>query len=83
MRCEVKGCSNTEAGQSYKQRRADKQLHEDFVNLGYTGSHDRTAAFAQGWRAHRQKKQQATGRGTFVPTVFRSGEAFQFDWSED
>ncbi len=31
----------------------------------------------------RQREQQATGRGTFVPLVFAAGEAFQFDWSED
>jgi hypothetical protein len=27
--------------------------------------------------------QQTTGRGTFAPLAFRSGEAFQFEWSED
>ncbi len=31
----------------------------------------------------RQREQQTTGRGTFVPLVFQPGEAFQFDWSED
>ena len=35
------------------------------------------------WRADRQREQQTTGRGTFVPLSFRPGEAFQFDWSED
>ncbi len=41
------------------------------------------AAFARQWRAERQREQQTTGRGTFIPLAFRSGEAFQFDWSED
>ena len=44
---------------------------------------NRVAAFARDWRADRQRDQQTTGRGTFVPLSFRPGEAFQFDWSED
>ena len=48
-----------------------------------TGSYSRVAAFAREWRADRQREQQTTGRGTFVPLAFRPGEAFQFDWSED
>lgn len=64
-------------------RRTSKQLHDDLVTLGYTGSCGRVAAFARVWRADRQKEQQTTGRGTFVPLVFQPGEAFQFDWSED
>ncbi len=68
---------------SRKQRRTSKQLHDDLVKLGYTGSYGRVAAFARVWRADRQREQQTTGRGTFVPLVFQTGEAFQFDWSED
>ena len=41
------------------------------------------AAFARDSQADRQRDQQTTGRGTFVPLSFRPGEAFQFDWSED
>ena len=73
----------TEGGRSRKQRRTLKQLHGDLVALGFTGSYGRVAAFAQQWRADRQREQQTTGRGTFVPLSFRPGEAFQFDWSED
>ena len=73
----------SEAGKSRKQRRTLKQLHADLVALGFTGSYSRVAAFARDWRADRQRKQQTTGRGTFVPLAFRPGEAFQFDWSED
>lgn len=73
----------TEAGKSRKQRRTAKQLHEDLVKLGYTGSYGRVAAFARAWKAERQREQQTTGRGTFVPLVFQPGEAFRFDWSED
>ena len=27
--------------------------------------------------------RRTTGRGVFVPLAFSTGEAFQFDWSED
>jgi transposase len=77
------GWLKTETGNSRKQRRNLKQLHSDLVALGFTGSYGRVAAFARKWRADRQREQQTTGRGTFVPLIFRAGEAFQFDWSED
>lgn len=64
----------TEAGRSRKQRRTLKQLHADLVALGFTGSFG---------RVDRQREQQTTGCGIFVPLSFRPGEAFQFDWSED
>jgi len=51
--------------------------------LGFTGSCARVAAFARRWRSDRQREQQTTGRGTFVPLHFDPGDAFQFDWSED
>lgn len=50
---------------------------------GYTGSYGCVAALSHDWRADRQREQQSTKRGTFVPLTFRRGEAFQFDWSED
>jgi transposase len=77
------GWLKTEAGKSRKQRRTMKQLHADLVALGFTGSYARVAAFARRWRADRQREQQTTGRGTFVPLHFDPGDAFQFDWSED
>ena len=77
------GWLKSEAAKSRKQRRTLKQLHADLVALGFTGSYSRVAAFARDWRSERQREQQTTGRGTFVPLAFRPGEAFQFDWSED
>jgi len=74
------GWLKTEAGKSRKQRRTLKQLHADLVVLGFDGSYGRVAAFARDWRADRQRDQQTTGCGTFVPLSFRPGEAFQFDW---
>ncbi len=73
----------TEAGKSRKKRRTLKHLHKELVALGYTGSHNRVAAFARQWKADHQCEEQSAGRGTFVPLVFQPGEAFQFDWSED
>lgn len=72
-----------EAVKSRKQKRTVKQLYADLVSLGYDGSYGRVAAFARDWKADRQREQQTSGRGTFVPLAFEPGEAFQFDWSED
>lgn len=77
------GWLKIEVGKSRKQRRSVKQLHADLVALGFSGSYSRVAAFARQWRVDRQREQQTTGRGTFVPLSFSPGEAFQFDWSED
>jgi transposase len=72
-----------EVRKSRKDRRTAKQMHADLVKLGFDGSYERVAAFVRAWKADRQRAQQTTGRGTFVPLVFQPGEAFQFDWSED
>lgn len=77
------GWLKAEANKPRKQKRALKQLHADLVALGYEGSYGRVAAFARAWETDRQREQQTSGRGTFVPLAFRPGEAFQFDWSED
>ena len=53
------------------------------MTLGYEGSYGRVAAFVREWKAERQRVEQTTGRGVFVPLVFQPGEAFQFDWSEE
>lgn len=73
----------TEANKSRKQRRTLKQMHADLAALGYTGSYGRVAAFGRKWRANKQREEQTSGRGVFVPLSFQPGEAFQFDWSED
>ncbi len=79
----LSGWLKTEANKSRKQRRTARQMHADLVTLGYVGSYGRVAAFIRSWKGDRQDEQQTAGRGTFVPLVFRPGEAFQFDWSED
>ena len=72
-----------EVRKSRKDRRTAKQMHADLVKLGFDGSYERVAAIVRARKADRQRAQQTTGRGTFVPLVFQPGEAFQFDWSED
>jgi transposase len=79
----LSGWLRNEVAKSRKQRRTAKQMHADLVVLGYDGSYGRVAAFVRAWKAERQREQQTSGRGTFVPLVFAAGEAFQFDWSED
>jgi len=66
-----------------KQRRSVRQLHSDLVQLGYTGSYDRVAAFARVWRQEQQEAKRTASKNTFIPLSFAPGEAFQFDWSED
>ncbi len=72
-----------ESGRHRKQRRSVKQLYYSLVELGYTGSYDRVAAFARDWRQDQQAAHNRASRGTYVPLIFAPGEAFQFDWSED
>jgi transposase len=72
-----------EQRKSRKDRCTANEMHADLVQLGYDGSHERVAAFVRTWKRDRQGAQGTTDRGTFVPLVFRPGEAFQFDWSED
>ena len=59
-----------EARRSRKQRRTVKRLFEDLVQLGYTGSYDRVAAFARQWRKEQQQRQGIAGKGAFVPLLF-------------
>ena len=43
----LSGWLRIEAGKSRKQRRTVKQMHADLVELGFDGSYNRVAAFAQ------------------------------------
>ncbi len=69
-----------EAKRRRKQRKTVKQLYQELIKLGYTGSYDRVAAFARDWR--QLQKDAASHKGTYVPLAFEPGEAFQFDWGE-
>ena len=65
----LSGWLKTEAGKSRKQRRTSKQLHDDLVTLGYTGSYGRVAAFARVWRADRARGAPTKWRGNLLPFV--------------
>lgn len=71
-----------ESRRGRKQRKSAKQLHSDLVQLGYTGSFDRIAAFARQWRQEQRQHANTAGK-SYIPLRFKPGEAFQFDWSED
>jgi hypothetical protein len=71
------------ARQGREHRQTARQMHAALQAHGYTGSYARVAAFARAWRRSVQEATRTTGRGTFVPSTFAPGEAFQFDWSED
>ena len=73
----------TEMTRSRKQRRTGKQIHADLVALGYDGSYSRVAAFIRrGERTVRSRSRRRAGARS-CRWWFESGEAFQFDWSED
>lgn len=72
-----------EANRNRKARRHVKAIFQDLVSLGYTGSYDRVIAHAKRWRAAQQLAAGIAGKGAYIPLVFKPGEAFQFDWSED
>lgn len=66
-----------------KQRKSVKQLYQDLVKVGYTGSYDRVAAFSRQWRQGQHEAKQTAAKHVYVPLTFAPGEAFQFDWGED
>lgn len=73
----------SEASRSRKQRRTSSRGSLTWRRWATQGSYNRAAAFARACRARRHETPRTTGRGTFVPLAFGSGDAFQFDWSED
>ena len=61
-----------------RERQTAVKLYEHLVGEGYTGSYSPVQRFI------RDLKRSGTGAGdAFVPLQFRSGDALQFDWSEE
>ena len=56
-----------------EQRRSIKHLYHDPVQLGYTGSYDRVAAFDTHFRESQAEAQHAAGKHIFVPFNLRAG----------
>jgi hypothetical protein len=65
-----------EARRRRKERKTVKNLYEDLVHLGYSGSYDRVAAFVRKWR---EELRLAESNQIYVPLEFAVGEVFQFD----
>lgn len=59
-------------------RRTAKALCEQIRKQGYTGGYTQVTAFIRAWRQGEGHAQR-----TFIPLQFGTGEAFQFDWSEE
>ncbi len=59
-------------------RRTAKALFVQIKAHGYTGGYSRVTDFIRDWRQTEGKAPKA-----FVPLAFESGEAFQFDWSDE
>ncbi len=74
------GWLHRESRRHRKQRKSVKQLHQDLVKLGFSGSYDRVAAFARQWR---EAQRLSVNKHAYVPLSFALGEAFQFDWGEN
>lgn len=69
-----------EARRRRKERKTVKNLYEDLLPMGYSGSYDRVAAFVRKWR---EEQRLAASNQVYVPLEFAAGEAFQFDWGEN
>ena len=69
-----------EARRRRKERKTVKNLYEDLLPLGYSGSYDRVAAFVRKWR---EEQRLTASNQVYVPLEFAAGEAFQFDWGEN
>lgn len=66
-----------------KERKSARRLHKELVELGFSGSYDRVAAFARQWREEQKIAAHGLNKKAYVPLVFAPGEAFQFDWGEN
>jgi transposase len=60
-------------------RRDGKRVYEALQNMGYEGGYDAVRRYIKAWKEEHRHSVQAA----FVPLVFRKGEAFQFDFSEE
>lgn len=69
-----------EARRRRKERKTVKNLYEDLLPLGYSGSYDRVAAFVRKWR---EEQRLTASNQVYVPLEFAAGKAFQFDWGEN
>ncbi len=55
------------------------RLFEELRGRGYEGGYDAVRRYARDW----QRRQSSASVGAYVPLSFASGEAYQFDWSQE
>jgi transposase len=61
-----------------RERRTALKLYEQLVTEGYTGSYSPVCRFIKDLKSDSSKLT-----GAFIPLLFQSGDALQFDWSEE
>jgi len=61
-----------------RERRTAKKLYEQLLMEGYTGSYNPVCRFIKKLKSTSLTPQQA-----FIPLQFESGDAMQFDWSQE
>ena len=57
------------------------RVHDLLVREGFDGSYDAVRRYAAGWRLKRRRG--VADAPSFIPLMFRPGEAYQFDWSHE
>ncbi|MGT2482162.1 IS21 family transposase (plasmid) [Methylobacterium oryzae CBMB20] len=67
------------AGKPPRERLTLIRIFEALRGLGYEGGYDAVRRYAKGWK----RMCAAVTAPAFVPLVFASGEAYQFDWSHE
>lgn len=63
-----------------KERRSAKRYHDELIKCGYKGAYDSIQRFVKDWKFKNSKEGTSDA---FIPLSFASGEAYQFDWSDE
>ena len=66
-------------GKASRERLTLIRLFEELRGLGYDGGYDAVRRYAREWN----KERGASTAAAYVPLIFASGEAYQFDWSHE
>ncbi|MEJ1379255.1 MAG: IS21 family transposase [Candidatus Sedimenticola sp. (ex Thyasira tokunagai)] len=63
-----------------RQRRSAQHLFEDLQLEGYGGAYDSVQRYVKAWK---EERCSPTNTQAFIPLVFPSADAAQFDWSHE
>ena len=78
-RAALDGMLAANAGKAPRERLTLIRIFEALRGLGYEGGYDAVRRYAKGWK----RERTSVTAQAFVPLVFASGEAYQFDWSHE